>query len=277
MLQIYLPIVTYPDPNSDAVAANAAEVAALLGGHLHAMALLADIPDISSALSRFLLDLPEMVRDAEMRSRQNGDHLIGLVEKEARLRGLPLTTDSAPAGLAEFGEIAVVEARYHDLVLFGWEAKSETSPMVAEALIFGAGRPVLLMPSQSQLRTLKRIAIAWDGSRVAARAVADAAPFLNIASEATVLTALDEKPLPNGGGGERLAEALRKRGLTATAKTIETVGSPIADALQQQAVAAGADLLVMGGYGHSRLRDFVLGGATAGVLEDLRLPVLLSH
>jgi nucleotide-binding universal stress UspA family protein len=277
MPQIYLPLVTYPDPNSDAVASNAVAVAALLGGQLNAVALIADIPEVSSGLSRILLDLPEMVRDAETKSRESGDHLLGLIEKEARRKALSLTTDRAPAGLAEFGEVAAVEARYSDLTLLGWEPKGETSPMVAEAVIFASGRPVVLLPSHAKVENFDRIAIAWDGSRVAARAVADADLFLSLASEVTVLTAFDEKPLPGGGGGERLAQALRKRGLVATAKSVETVGAPIGEALQQQALAAGADLLVMGGYGHSRLRDFVLGGATAGVLGDLKLPVLISH
>lgn len=277
MLHIYLPIITYPDANSDAVAANAVAVATLLKANLQAVALVADIPRVSNALSRILLDLPEMVRDAEARSRDSGDRLIGLVEKEAARRNVALTTDSVSARPAEFGETVAKQARYHDIALVGWEARNETAAMVAEALIFGAGRPVVLLPAQSGVRTFERIAIAWDGSRVAARALADARPFLDHASEVKVLTVVDEKPLQDGGGGERLADMLRKRDFKAEASAIKAEKSPIAVTLQEHALAAGADLLVMGGYGHSRVRDFILGGATAGVLGDLKLPVLFSH
>ncbi|TIP95413.1 MAG: universal stress protein, partial [Mesorhizobium sp.] len=77
--------------------------------------------------------------------------------------------------------------------------------------------------------------------------------------------------------GERLAQGLRTRGLAAGAASIQAEGRSIGTALQEHALKIGGNLLVMGGYGHSRIRDFVLGGATEGILSELRLPVLLSH
>ena len=77
--------------------------------------------------------------------------------------------------------------------------------------------------------------------------------------------------------GERLAHGLRRRGLMAVAGTILAQGEPIAVTLQSHAIGLQADVLVMGGYGHSRLREFALGGATRGVLDELRLPILMSH
>jgi nucleotide-binding universal stress UspA family protein len=93
----------------------------------------------------------------------------------------------------------------------------------------------------------------------------------------TVVTVTDEKPLPGQDIGERLAQGLRTRGLVAEAASIQAGDRSIGTALQEHALKIGGDLLVMGGYGHSRVRDFVLGGATEGILTDLRLPVLLSH
>ncbi|MGX7873120.1 universal stress protein [Mesorhizobium sp. ORM6] len=92
-----------------------------------------------------------------------------------------------------------------------------------------------------------------------------------------MVTVTDEKPLPGKDIGERLADGLRMRGLAVESNSIRTGDRSIAAALQEYAVTIGGKLLVMGGYGHSRVRDFVLGGATEGVLADLRLPVLLSH
>ena len=93
----------------------------------------------------------------------------------------------------------------------------------------------------------------------------------------TVLTVTDEKALAEQGIAERLASMLAGRGLDAKPLVVSLDGRTIATALQDAAITSGARLLAMGGFGHSRLRDFVLGGATQEVFTDLRLPVLLSH
>ena len=163
-----------------------------------------------------------------------------------------------------FGEAAAAEARYFDIALLGWEAGNPTSRASSEAVIFGAGRPAVLLPELIAIGSIDHVAIAWDGSRVAARAMADATPFLERASKISVLTVVDEKPLKEGAGGERLAIGLKKRGLVAEWISIRAEDCPIGVSLQEHAIERGAKLLVMGGYGHSRVRDFVLGGATQG-------------
>ena len=102
-------------------------------------------------------------------------------------------------------------------------------------------------------------------------------PLMAGDTRVTVLTVQDEKQLAGESIAEALADSLRGRGMDAQSRDIALGDRTIATALQESALAAGADLLVMGGFGHSRLRDFILGGATSGVFEDLRLPVLLSH
>ena len=183
-----------------------------------------------------------------------------------------MTTEEAAAGIALLADAAATRARYCDISLIGWESGNPTSRMTAETVLFGSGRPAVLLPELSGVAPLDHLAIAWDGSRVAARAVADAQPFLERASRITVLTVLDEKPLKERDAGERLVEALRRRGLAAEAASVNAEDCPIAETLQQRAIERGSDLLVMGAYGHSRVRDFVLGGATAGILSDLLLP-----
>jgi len=213
---------------------------------------------------------------AEAASRHNGERLLAKVTEEGTRQGIAVATESEAVLLATQGEIAAEHARYFDLAVVGWAPNDPASRMIAEAMIFGSGRPVVLWPDSASSTTIDRVAIAWDGSRVAARAVHDALPFLMVASKIHVLTASDEKPLKTAGG-ERLAASLRERGMNAEAEDIKAEDYPIGMTLQDRAIEKGAELLVMGGYGHSRFRDFVLGGATEGVLADLRLPVLMSH
>lgn len=91
------------------------------------------------------------------------------------------------------------------------------------------------------------------------------------------MTVTDEKRPPGQDIGERLAQGLRTRGLLAESVSIQVGARSIGAALQQHSIKIGGNLLVMGAYGHSRVRDFVLGGATEGILANLQLPVLLSH
>lgn len=278
-LEAFVPLVTYPDANAngDALAAHAASLAAFIDARLHAVAINPDIPDVSNALSNMLLDIPTMTRQAEAACREQGEHLLAALKDKAAAKGVDIATTVVAEPFAMLGEVAATWARYFDLGFVGWEAGNATSRMTAEAVVFGSGRPTVLLPELSDISTFEHIAIAWDGSRVAARAVADARLFLQRASRISVITVLDEKPLKEKGVGDRLAGILRERGLAAEAVPVKAQDCPIAETLQQTAIEKGARLLVMGGYGHSRIRDFVLGGATAGVLDDLSMPVLLSH
>src|SRR5690606_24619579 len=156
-----------------------------------------------------------------------------------------------------------------DWTIVGWEAKNHPSCDIAEAVIFGSGRPVIILPQGKAPAALDHIAIAWDGSRAAARALGHAARLLAGAKALKELTVLDEKPLQEENAGQRLAGELKRRGLPVSFKAIRAEDRPIDTTLQDHALEAGADLLVMGAFGHSRLRDFVLGGATKGVLIDL--------
>ncbi|AID31573.2 nucleotide-binding universal stress UspA family protein [Mesorhizobium sp. USDA 4775] len=276
-LMTCLPLVTYPEANTVKVGSNAVTLARQVGAVLHAIAVDVDIPDVSNALSSYLLDLPSKIREAEAASRRRGKILLEVVAKEAAQDKVPLTTHVIAAPPALMGDVAAEQCRYFDLSLVGLAADNPTARMTAEAILFGAGRPTLLFPEATDVGLLDHVVIAWDGSRVAARAVADARPFLERAARITVISVTDEKPLPGKDIGERLAEGLRVRGLTVESSSIRAGDRSIGAALQEHAVKIGGKLLVMGGYGHSRVRDFVLGGATEGVLADLRLPVLLSH
>jgi nucleotide-binding universal stress UspA family protein len=275
MASLFLP--TYPEANSATVGANAVALAKQIDAALHAVAVNVDIPDVSNALSSFLLDLPNKIREVEATSRKCGRDLLEAIAKEAAKGGVSLTTQELAAPPASMADIAVMQARYSDLCLLGWARDNQMAKTTAEAILFGSGRPVIMLPDDMEVGAVDHIVIAWDGSRVAARAVADAQPLLARAALVTAVTVIDEKRLPGQDIGERLAQGLRTRGLVAKAVSIQAGGRSIGTALQQHSLKIGGNLLVMGGYGHSRVRDFVLGGATEGILAGLQLPVLLSH
>jgi len=272
-----LSLATYPDANSQKIAANAVAVVKQVDAALHAVAVNVDIPDVSNALSNYLLDLPYKIQEVEATSRKRGKDLLEAIARQAAHGGVTITTQELTAPPALMGEVAAGHCRYFDLCLVGWAPANDTARIMAEAILFGSGRPTLILPDSTDVGMLDHVVIAWDGSRVAARAVADAQAFLERASMITVVTVTDEKPLPGQGIGERLALGLRTRGLAAEASSIQAGDRSIGTVLQEHALKVGGSLLVMGGYGHSRVRDFVLGGATEGILADLRLPVLLSH
>lgn len=276
-LMASLSLATYPDASSSRIAANAVALVQQIDAALHVVAINVDIPDVSNALSKYLLDLPYKIQEVEATSRKSGKDLLKAVTQEAARGGVTLTTQELTAPPALMGDVAANHSRYFDVCLVGWAPAKQTARMLAEAILFSSGRPTLLLPDSQDIEVLGHVVIAWDGSRVAARAVADARAFLERASMVTVVTVTDEKPLPGQGIGERLALGLRMRGLVAEAVSIQAGDSSIGTALQEHALKIGGNLLVMGGYGHSRIRDFVLGGATERILADLRLPVLLSH
>ncbi|MER8549778.1 MULTISPECIES: universal stress protein [unclassified Mesorhizobium] len=270
-----LPLVTYPEANSTKIALNAIAVVKHIGAALHALTINVDIPGISNPVSRYLINLPEMIRETEATSRKHGLDLLEALKAEAARVGSSLTTEEIAVQPASVSDVAAVKSRYFDFALIGLEPNNQTARMTVDAVLFGSGRPTIILPESANVGAIDHVIIAWDGSRVAARAVADAYEFLQCAAKITVLTVTIEKPLRDIG--ESLALSLRMRGLPAEGVSIDTEDRPIGVTLQERAVGMGADLLVMGAYGHSRMRDFVVGGATKGVLGDLRLPVLLSH
>jgi nucleotide-binding universal stress UspA family protein len=131
------------------------------------------------------------------------------------------------------------------------------------------------VPEERSRGRFDHIAIAWDGSRAASCAVADAQFLLGKATRVTVICASEDKP-DLVAAAQGLANALLARGLQVETASVSKEGN-IGDLLQLKAMELNAGLLVMGGDGHSRFREFLLGGATAEVLSKTRLPVLMSH
>lgn len=274
--QLFLPLITYPEANSDEVAANATAVAAWLDADLNATTFELDTRRGRDNWLRLLyVDLPELIDEAARASRENGERLSRLMREQAGNRGVSLAVSTAAQPLLT--DAIAEHARYFDLSLLGWDAGNPAARAAAQALVFGSGRPVMLLPAACQVKAIAHVAIAWDGSRVAARAVGDALPFLQRAARTSVFTVVDDKAIEEQGSAERLVDSLGRRGIAAQAFGPRRGSSTIGAALQEHALERKADLLVMGGFGHSVVRDFVLGGATENILDELRLPTLVSH
>jgi nucleotide-binding universal stress UspA family protein len=175
-------------------------------------------------------------------------------------------------------EVIAEHARLHDLSVIGSSSLGLFNErMLAEYLMFESGRPVIVVPDHySTPYKVGVLGVAWDNTAAAARALGDAIALL-APEQIHFLTISGEKPLPTDMDSEALVNVTNRRGVEANHKTASLSGRSIASALQQEATTAGSNLLVMGAYGHSRLRSFVLGSATADILKSSKMPTLLSH
>jgi nucleotide-binding universal stress UspA family protein len=272
----FMPLGTYPEVIADEPILAAAGFVATLGFELRVRAYSVDIPQVYSPMGGFLLDVPGLFLAAEEKSKAECLRLKDLLEGSTERRAsLQFSSRQVPVGAVL--DLAAAEARYYDLSVLPWSDGTVLAQDMAEAVVFGSGRPAILVPPSARPASVDHIAIAWDASRVAARALGDALSLLPEGGRVSVLTVQDEKPLSGSDVAGSLASSLERRGFKAKPCSITIGGKTIAEALQEAALAEGAQLLAMGGFGHSRMRDFVLGGATKGVLADLRLPTLLSH
>jgi nucleotide-binding universal stress UspA family protein len=171
-------------------------------------------------------------------------------------------------------------ARRFDLAIMGQPEpdKPALERPIIEAALFNSGRPVLIVPYiQRTGLKLERVLVGWDGSRSAARAVADAVPFLVRAKAAEVVVVASEPVKSNETPGVDIAHHLARHGAKVEVKSIVTAETDVASALLSHAADTSADFLVMGGYGHSRLREFILGGVTREILSSMTVPTLMSH
>ncbi len=147
-------------------------------------------------------------------------------------------------------------------------------------IVMESGRPVLIIPAYGDFPKIgNKVLVAWNGTRESARSVFDAVPLMKDAKNVTLAWLNAQDDLLNGETlpGTEMAATLARHDIKATAQSVPTGDLPIGEAILSHASDSGADLLVMGAYGHSRLREFVFGGATRTILDSMTIPVLMSH
>ena len=193
--------------------------------------------------------------------------------------------DLAVQGLTVCGTTAATEellievARLRDLVVIEQRDRDRPKPAdrYIEQLLLHTGRPTLVVPYIYQrLAAFERVTVAWDGSATAARALADAIPFLQHASRVEILSVETRNVPADSVREERIVHHLARHRIEAQAQSISSTLS-VTDTLLSYLADSGCDLLVMGAYGHSRLRERILGGASRDILYTMTVPVLMSH
>jgi nucleotide-binding universal stress UspA family protein len=177
-------------------------------------------------------------------------------------------------------EILALHGRYVDLLVMGQDDPESDNADLLETVLFDSGRPVLAIPFAGSFKTIgKRVLVGWNASREATRALHDALPLIAKAETATVFLANPKRGLGAHGEepGADIARHLARHGLKV--EVAKAIADDVADStlLLNHASDMGADLVVMGAYGHSRLREFILGGVTRSLLREMTVPVLLSH
>ncbi|WP_166726972.1 universal stress protein [Crenobacter cavernae] len=217
---------------------------------------------------------PDYVEASARRAQdtfENAVRLAGLASVEWRqLIGAPI-------------EDMYLNARYHDLVIIGQGDPTQSIDKLPtdypQTVLMGAGRPVLIVPYSGSFDTVgQQILVGWDARQEATRALTNALPLLKRAKRTQVLTI---NPVHGGDHGEvpgmDIAIYLARHGVEVEVMSEHGASVDVGNLLLSNAADMGADLIVMGAYGHSRLREIMLGGATQTVLESMTVPVLMSH
>ncbi len=221
---------------------------------------------------------------------QVGEQFEEMLEKdrsalEARCKkaAVPIATRVLTAIPGAVDAAAAVYARHAELSVMlrpdgSWLDDSRTK--LFEGLLFGSGRPVVLVPEKWSGGAIgRRVAVGWNGKREAARALSDSMPFLRDAEEVSVIT-VDARPDFNAYGeapGLDITAHLARCGVKATLRNVDGLGRENGEALLAEALEVKADLIVIGGYGRARLSEFVFGGVTRSLSRVSDIPVLMSH
>lgn len=255
----------------------AISVASMFDAHLAGVAFVLEpvLPplDIGVAIPRSYID------EAIAGAQEKADAAISQFEEGVRREKisagshkLEITDTGAPTQFAEI-------TRRFDLAIVSQSEPNEESldEVIAEAALFESGRPVLIVPYiQKGGLKLDRVTACWDGSRTAARAIADAMPFMRKAKVVDLVIVESDRPKSEDLPGIDIARHIARHDVKVDLKRLPMI-TDVATTILNFAADASTDLLVMGGYGHSRLREFILGGATRGILQSMTVPTLMSH
>jgi nucleotide-binding universal stress UspA family protein len=222
----------------------------------------------------------EIVQTQAAEAERAAKAAVAGFEQAAKRYGIAAESRVLNGGLESvpvlFGRIA----RRFDIAVVGQPERDAVEPArsILEAALFDSGRPILIVPYiQKEPLALDHVMVGWDGSRSAARAIGDAMPFLKYAKAVEVITVSGEPAKSDELPGADIAHHLARHGLKVEVDRQVVRDVDVSSTILSRAADKGSDLIVMGGYGHSRLREFVLGGATRGILASMTVPILMSH
>ncbi|GJD99238.1 universal stress protein [Methylobacterium isbiliense] len=228
-----------------------------------------------SWISRFVRML---VAAENRRLRSLAEEVAERARGDAAAAGVLCTTetDHLPYDrvLASFSR----QSRIHDLSVIDAEPRMLTGDRgLIETLLFESGRPLIVVPRGVETFAGQRILVAWDGSAQAARALHDALPLLKRANHVEIVSVAGEKDLAHSVPGAEVAPCLAHHDVPVTVTTLAAEHRDVAGSLRRHASTEGADLIVMGAFAHSVLREMVLGGVTQELLRSCPVPLFMAH
>ena len=277
---ILLALTTYPDPTPVSAVDEPVAFAVAVGARISAIACEINFRVPPNILGGALLDVPAMAAAEANKSSTTAEKLLVAFQDAAEKRGVFRDRILDRCLTSEVPDVLVEYARLRDLTVVPVPEGDLLQHAYAESIIFGSGRPTLITPNarkRAEHFELNTVVVAWDFSRPAARAVADALPILEKAKQVRVVTVTNEKIIDTKRSGEELAKYLSRHGVQVVLDNVDAAGQRIGNVLEAYAASRNADLIVMGAYGHSRVRDFILGGATKSMLSRPPIPIFLSH
>jgi nucleotide-binding universal stress UspA family protein len=221
-----------------------------------------------------------VMRGEQERALERANAAISVFEVEAKLAKIAYGTRALAAIPVEAEETIGVLSRFYDLavVLQPDPSFSSYDNVIPQGILFNSGGPMLMVPYiQKGPLDARHVGIAWDGSRLAARALRDALPFLTTARAVTVIAVNEVR----GDTGERSSDGivnhLARHGIKARVERLTADRDNVHGTILSIAADSNIGLLVMGGFGHSRLQERILGGVTRGMFDSMTVPVLMSH
>ena len=276
---LLLHLDSYPDATPPKDIDQAVAFASAVGGKLTALALAVTIPLESNRLSDLLVGLSKMIAEEQTRSDAACQTGLDHFKAAATAAGVFAGAVHKRTDLYEVANVLAREARTRDLCLVPLGKRYSGQSELAQTVIFDSGRPVLVFKGGGGhfAKGIGKVVIAWDGAACAARAVAEALPILAQADSVRVLVVTGEKPSVHAGSADGLVRHLKAHGIAAAVDEVDAQSRRIGDVMERYVAGQRPDLVVMGAYGHSRLREFILGGATEHALRELKVPTLFSH
>ncbi len=276
----YLP--TYPDRPSTRQIIWAAALARQLQASVTAI-----VPELNPdpatwppVMGAYPVDIRGLMAESVKYSQEHARALTGEAMRLFLDAAVPLDIRRRQSALYEPVHPLIDMARLHDLTILPVPQADSFDRACVEPLIFGAGRPVLLLPDMDESappQPVKSVLVAWDFGREAARALSDALPLLAKAEQIAIVSVEGEKEIRTTGTLAELKDHLAAHGLDCHVMQTRLKHASIGECLAAAAKDAKTDLMVMGAYGHTRLREFLLGGATRTMIQEPPLPILLSH
>lgn len=273
---VHLTLRPHPVPTSHSVIDYACRAALFFGARLNVTSPRLKVRTPTHVIAGGMM--AGLAREVERKVAAQSDELERLVEAKGKEVGVDLSVQKAPVTWPATAEEMVWRGRASDACILGLPQEGIEDRLDVEDWLFGLGRPCLLYPeSSTEPFRLESVVVCWDGGKSAARALGDALPILKAAKTVHVVTVRGEKTISVEDIKSPVLDLLAVHGVQAEYSVTHLGAGSIGRTILDAAHDRRGDMLVMGAYGHSRLKELVLGGATKEILNTATLPLFMSH